>query len=102
MGSKFTVQSYLQRVGAVKLTLKTVPFVIIITLTFFSGACMPLSMTGASDEVSRLPVRTNYYLKDGSGKAIYLAGYPSVYLAERPGGGNYQAMHSALQQYGVN
>jgi hypothetical protein len=43
-----------------------------------------------------------YYLKDGSGKAVYLAGYPSVYLVDRPGGGGYQSMHSALQQYGVN
>ncbi|MDD3806392.1 MAG: hypothetical protein PHX89_03765, partial [bacterium] len=39
-----------------------------------------------------------YYLKDGSGKAVYLAGYPSVYLVDRPGGGGYQSMHSALQQ----
>lgn len=73
-----------------------------VVIALICGACVLLSMTGAQGERHLSPMQAGYYLKDGSGKAVYLAGYPSVYLVDRPGGGGYQSMHSALQQYGVN
>ncbi|MDD4558871.1 MAG: hypothetical protein PHX89_08055, partial [bacterium] len=69
-----------------------------VVIALICGACVLLSMTGAQGERHLSPMQAGYYLKDGSGKAVYLAGYPSVYLVDRPGGGGYQSMHSALQQ----